>query len=83
MNIFKVLSEQEVQRIHSAALEVLKTIGLKIRSEKVRGMLEEAGAIVNHETTLVHFPPNLVEESIKKPLGGSSMERVIPSTIWY
>jgi len=43
MNIFKVLSGQEVQRIHSAALEVLKTIGLKIRSEKVRGMLEEAG----------------------------------------
>ena len=66
MNIFKVLSEQEVQRIHSAALEILNTIGLKIHSEKVRGMLEEAGAIVNHETTLVHFPPNLVEESVKK-----------------
>jgi len=31
-----VLSEQEVQRIHLAALEVLNTIGLKIESERAR-----------------------------------------------
>jgi len=66
MNIFKVLSEQEVQKLHSASLEVLNAIGLKIASEKVRKMLEEAGATVDHKTTLVRFPPNLVDESIKE-----------------
>jgi len=66
MNRFKILSEQEVQKLHSASLDILNTIGIKIDSEKARKMLEEAGAKVNHETMMVHFPPNLVDESIKK-----------------
>lgn len=66
MNIFKVLTNEEVQKLHSTSLEVLNTIGLKIHSEKVRKMLEEAGAIVDHKTTLVRFPPHLVDESIKR-----------------
>ena len=66
MNLFKILSEQEVKKLHLAALEILNTIGLKVDSEKVRKMLEEAGAKVNHETMMVRFPSNLVDESIKK-----------------
>jgi len=66
MNRFKILSEQEVQKLHSASLDILNTIGVKVDSEKARKMLEEAGAKVNHETMMVHFPPNLVDESIKK-----------------
>jgi len=66
MNVFKILSEQEVQKLHSAALDILNTIGLKVDSERVRKMLEEAGATVNHETMMVCFPPNLVDESVKK-----------------
>jgi len=66
MNRFKILSEQEVQKLHSAALEILNTIGLKVESERARKMLEEAGAKVNHETMMVRFPPNLVDESVKK-----------------
>jgi len=66
MNRFSPLSEQEVQKLHSAALDILNTIGLKVDSEKVRKMLAEAGAKVNHETMMVHFTPNLVDESIKK-----------------
>jgi hypothetical protein len=72
MNRFKILSEQEVQKLHSTSLDVLDTIGLRVHSEKVRKMLEEAGARVDHKTMLVHFPPNLVEESINK-----APERVI------
>jgi len=66
MNRFKILSEQEVQKLHSASLEVLNTIGVKVESERARKMLEEAGAKVNHETMMVRFPPNLADESIKK-----------------
>ena len=66
MNIFKVLSEQEVKKLHSTSLEILNTIGLKIHSEKARKVLEEAGATVDHKTRLVRFPPHLVDESIKR-----------------
>ncbi|MFC1950157.1 trimethylamine methyltransferase family protein [Chloroflexota bacterium] len=66
MNRFRILSKQDVQKLHSTALDVLDTMGLQIHSEKVRKMLEEAGAKVNHETMLVHFPPSLVDESVKK-----------------
>jgi len=66
MNRFSPLSEQEVQKLHSASLDILNTMGLRIDSEKVRKMLEEAGAKVNHETMMVRFPPKLVDESVKK-----------------
>ena len=66
MNLLKVLSDEEAQKIHSASVGVLDTIGLKFQSERARRLLEEAGAKVNHETTLVRFPPSLVEDSIKK-----------------
>ncbi len=66
MNRFNPLSEQEVQKLHSASLDILNTMGLRIDSEKVRKMLEEAGAKVNHETMMVRFPPKLVDESVKK-----------------
>jgi len=66
MNTFKILSEQEVQKLHSAALNILNTIGLRIDSEKARKMLAEAGAKVNHETMIVRFPPNLVDEAMQK-----------------
>ena len=66
MNKFKILSEQEVQKLHSASLGILNSIGLKVESEKVRKMLEEAGAKVDHETMMVRFSPDLADESIKK-----------------
>ncbi len=66
VNTFKILSEQEIKKLHSASLEVLNTVGVKVESEKVRKMLAEAGAKVDHETMMVHFPPNLVDESVKK-----------------
>ncbi len=66
MNTLRILSEEEIKKLHLASLEVLDTVGLKIEHEKARRMLEEAGAKVNHQTMLVHFPPNLVEESVKK-----------------
>jgi len=66
VNTFKILSEQDVQKLHSASLDILNTIGLKVDSEKARKMLAEAGAKVNHETMMVQFPPNFADESIKK-----------------
>jgi len=66
MNIFKILSEQEVEKLHSASLHILNTIGLKVDSEKVRKVLEKAGAKVDHKTMVAHFPSNLVDETIKK-----------------
>jgi len=64
--LLRFLSNEEIQKIHSAALRVLETIGLKVESEKARKFLEEAGAKVDHKTTLVKFPSTLIEESIKK-----------------
>lgn len=64
MNKFEVLSDQEVWEVHSAALEVLRTTGVKIESEEARKLLREAGAEVDDGTTLVKFPTKLVERCI-------------------
>jgi len=65
VNRFKILSEQEVQRIHSAALEVLNTTGVKVPNERARQLLAEAGATVNRETTVARIPTKVVEECLK------------------
>ena len=66
MSIFKIMSEKDIKKLHSTALDVLDTIGLKVHSEKVRKMLAEAGAKVDNGTMMVRFPSSLIEESIKK-----------------
>ncbi len=69
MRQVKILSDQEVQRIHSGSLKVLYTPGIIVPSERARKLLEEAGAEVNHEAALVRLPSEIVEQSIEKAPG--------------
>lgn len=62
---FEVLSQQEVQMVHQASLDVLEHCGVKIMSDKVLVLLEANGALVNHETRIAKFPPSLVEQCLK------------------
>lgn len=73
MKTLEILSEPEIDRIHSTALDILRNVGVKIASDEARKMLREAGAEVDDKTTLVNFPENLVESSIK----------LVPQTVIY
>jgi len=58
------LTEDEIERIHKASLQVLRETGVKIYSEKVRELLAKNGAKV--DGAIVKLPSALVEESIKR-----------------
>jgi len=65
--ILNFLSEDEMERIHQASLQILKETGVKIYSEKVRRLLAESGAEVNN--VIVKIPSSLIEEAVKRAPG--------------
>ena len=59
---FRVLSDDQIQRIFLGALEVLDRTGTQVFEEEARGILKEAGATVDGEH--VRIPPGLVKASL-------------------
>jgi len=62
VNIF---TEDELEQIHSATLEVLERTGLFVGDKEAREALDGGGAIVHKKTSTVKFPPYLVEDAIR------------------
>ncbi|MGA8587203.1 MAG: trimethylamine methyltransferase family protein, partial [Roseiarcus sp.] len=59
-----LVSRDELESIHQAALEVLKEIGVDFLHDGARAMLGEAGADVDPASRRVRFDPALVEAHI-------------------
>jgi len=57
------LSDDQVQRIHSASLEILERIGVRLYLPEAINLLKKAGAMVT-DGNLVHVPPKLVERAL-------------------
>ena len=67
-NPMKVLTDDEVVRIHEKTLEVLKECGVKFEDAEALKILEGAGCEVDGKSGLVKFPVPILEEAMgKKP----------------
>ncbi|MEM0342660.1 MAG: trimethylamine methyltransferase family protein [Thermoplasmata archaeon] len=62
----EILSRDDVERIHLAALDILDGTGIAVHSRKARKLLREAGCEVNEKSALVRIPQNLVVECARK-----------------
>ena len=60
-----ILSEQEKTQVHEASLEILETVGVRVKSELARSYFLEAGAHVEQETNIVKLPRDLVEKCLR------------------
>ncbi|MBA7526791.1 Glycine betaine methyltransferase [subsurface metagenome] len=60
------LSENEVERIHNASLEVLEKTGVTIDSREALDVLKKAGARVDYENNQAIIPRELIEEALKR-----------------
>ena len=60
---YRVLTEDQIKEIHSATLEILETVGIRILDEQGLQLMKDAGCPVrkNH---IIQIPSGLVEESI-------------------
>ena len=60
------LSQDEIEAIHNASLEVLERTGIKIESRRALDILKEAGARVDYGKNHATIPRNLVKEALKR-----------------
>ncbi len=61
----RMLSDDELKRVHNASLSILERTGVFIDHKGACEMLQAAGARVEWDKRRVHFPPELVEEKLK------------------
>jgi len=59
MSFAELLTQEQVQRIHEASLEILEEVGLKVRYEPARDVFARHGCSVDGER--VKFPRDVVE----------------------
>jgi len=62
----KILSDNEVDDIHSATMEVLARVGVRFEEDAALRVLHEAGAHVDPRTHVARFSASLVEEALRK-----------------
>jgi trimethylamine---corrinoid protein Co-methyltransferase len=60
-----ILSEDELEDIHLATLELLQKTGIFVENSEALDLFANAGAQVNRQTKMVKIPPHLVDESIR------------------
>ena len=62
----EILTQDEIEQIHQATLEILSTVGVRLPQERVLTMLEERGAMVNRETGIAKLPKSLVVQALQE-----------------
>jgi trimethylamine--corrinoid protein Co-methyltransferase len=63
-HFFQVLSEEELDRLHEAALQILADPGMRLENAALLSALQRAGASVDAQAQLVRFPRRLVEQAV-------------------
>jgi len=61
-----ILTDEEVQKIHAATLEVIETVGVRFPTHKALNIFEAHGAAVDRETMIVKVPGRIIEEYLAK-----------------
>ncbi|MGH9749482.1 MAG: trimethylamine methyltransferase family protein [Candidatus Polarisedimenticolia bacterium] len=60
-----ILSPEEVQLLHTRALDVLRRVGIKYESPRALRLLEEHGQKVDHDSGIAWLSPDVVERCLK------------------
>jgi trimethylamine--corrinoid protein Co-methyltransferase len=60
-----VFTDDEVQDIHLATLEVLERTGVWVEIDEALDILSDGGCVVDRDTRIVRIPPHIVEDAIR------------------
>jgi trimethylamine:corrinoid methyltransferase-like protein len=65
-NLYRPLSQRQIETIHRKALDVIEHIGLTFETglDDMLDMVEEAGCTVDREKARIYFPRKIVEEMV-------------------
>jgi trimethylamine--corrinoid protein Co-methyltransferase len=62
----EILTQDEVEQLHTSTLEVLETVGCRLPQDRVLDMLEERGASIDRKTGVAKLPKSLVEQALRE-----------------
>lgn len=62
----EILTEEQIQAIHSNTLKVLESTGIRFESPRILEFFKKNDCNVDFEKNIVKFPPYIVEDSIRK-----------------
>jgi trimethylamine--corrinoid protein Co-methyltransferase len=65
MQFAEFLTEQEVEQIHAASLEILENVGILVRNENARMIFAKHGGHVDSKSLIVKIPRKVIEECRK------------------
>jgi trimethylamine--corrinoid protein Co-methyltransferase len=60
-----VFSQDDLERIHMATLDVLWNIGIQVKSQQALQIFQDHGCVVDTKSDIVKIPPHLVEDAIQ------------------
>jgi trimethylamine--corrinoid protein Co-methyltransferase len=60
-----ILTEDELDQIHAATLEVLRDVGIFVEDEEALEVFDGGGAIVDRKTKMVKIPSYVLEDAIQ------------------
>ena len=61
---YRPLTDDQIERIHRAALSILERTGVLVEEPEALRLLGEAGASVDQDASRVRLPPALVEDAV-------------------
>jgi trimethylamine--corrinoid protein Co-methyltransferase len=61
-----ILSPEDIQRIHTATLDIIENTGVRFPSPRALDIWEDHGATVDRDTAIVKAPGTLIEEALKE-----------------
>src|SRR5215475_10079095 len=62
MSFAELLTQQQVERVHEASLEILQEVGFKVRFKPARELFAQHGCITTADSEIVKFPRELIEK---------------------
>ncbi len=70
---YQLLSAQDLERIHSATLALMKNYGVRVYGEEAKEIYRNAGCSIDESSGLIRFPEELVNDAISKTPSQYSM----------
>jgi trimethylamine---corrinoid protein Co-methyltransferase len=74
-----ILSNEDIQQIHAATLEVIETVGIRFPSQKALEILESHGARIDQEKMVAFIPASIIVEALAHAPSGFNLAAMDPA----
>lgn len=75
----QLVDEEQLEQIHRNSIRILSEAGIRVMSEKVMDLFEEAGAIIDRDTMTIRIDESIVNEALKTVRSSFTLESHNPS----